>query len=59
MPEPARQKITLAEMRAAGGRGVLIYCSDFHCSHSAATKFETALKVITLGADLPRRLARN
>jgi hypothetical protein len=28
------QKITFAEMRAAGVRGVLIYCSDYRCSHS-------------------------
>jgi hypothetical protein len=27
------QKITLAEMRASGVRGVIIYCSDFRCSH--------------------------
>ena len=32
MPEP-RQKITFGEMRAAGVRGVLVYCSDHHCSH--------------------------
>ena len=31
-----RQKITLGEMRASGVRGILIYCSDFHCSHSSA-----------------------
>jgi hypothetical protein len=31
---PARQeKITFAEMRAAG---VLVYCSDYRCSHSLA-----------------------
>jgi hypothetical protein len=31
---PARpQKITFAEMRASGVRGLLIYCSDYHCSH--------------------------
>jgi hypothetical protein len=30
------QKITLAEMRAAGVRGLLIYCSDYHCSHWTA-----------------------
>ena len=30
------QKITLAEMRAAGVRGLLIYCSDFRCSHWTA-----------------------
>jgi hypothetical protein len=27
MPALARQKITFAEMRAAGGRGLLVYCS--------------------------------
>jgi hypothetical protein len=31
-----QQKITLAEMRAAGVRGLLVYCSDFRCSHSIA-----------------------
>jgi hypothetical protein len=33
MSDPV-QKITFAEMRAAGVRGVLIYCSDYRCSHS-------------------------
>ena len=28
------QKIAFAEMRVAGVRGVLIYCSDYRCSHS-------------------------
>jgi hypothetical protein len=28
-----RQKITFAEMRAAGIRNVLIYCTDHECSH--------------------------
>jgi hypothetical protein len=27
------QKITLGEMRSSGVHGVLIYCSDYHCSH--------------------------
>jgi hypothetical protein len=37
MPVPTRpQKITLAEMRAANVRGLLIYCSDYHCSHRTA-----------------------
>jgi hypothetical protein len=31
--ELTRQKITLGEMRASGVRGLLIYCSDFQCSH--------------------------
>jgi hypothetical protein len=29
-----QQKITLGEMRASGVRGLLIYCSDYKCSHS-------------------------
>jgi hypothetical protein len=28
------QKITFGEMRESGIRGVLIYCSDYTCSHS-------------------------
>jgi hypothetical protein len=28
------QKITLGELRASGVRGLLIYCSDYQCSHS-------------------------
>jgi hypothetical protein len=27
------QKITFAEMRSSGVRGVLIYCADYKCSH--------------------------
>jgi hypothetical protein len=30
------QKITLTEMRSSGVRGLLIYCADYHCSHSIA-----------------------
>ncbi len=37
MPKLTRQqKITFAEMRAAGVRGLLIYCSDYKCSHWTA-----------------------
>jgi hypothetical protein len=28
------QKITFGNMRQMGVSGVLIYCSDYHCSHS-------------------------
>jgi len=28
------QKITFAEIRSSGVRGVLVYCSDYRCSHS-------------------------
>ena len=30
------QKITFAEMREMGVRGVLVYCADYRCSHSIA-----------------------
>jgi hypothetical protein len=30
------QKITFAEMRSSGVRGLLIYCSDYRCSHYIA-----------------------
>ena len=37
MPALTRQKkITFGEMRAAGVRGLLVYCSDYKCSHSTA-----------------------
>jgi hypothetical protein len=37
MPEVTRQqKISFEEMRASGVRGVLVYCSDYRCSHSTA-----------------------
>jgi len=29
------QKITFAEMRSSGVRGLLVYCFDYRCSHSA------------------------
>jgi hypothetical protein len=36
MPNPRQQKITMGEMRASGVRGLLVYCSDYRCSHSTA-----------------------
>jgi len=30
------QKITFAEMRESGIRGLLVYCADYRCSHSIA-----------------------
>jgi hypothetical protein len=41
------QKITFGEMRESGVRGVLIYCSDYHCSY-----------YITAGADVLPRLGK-
>jgi hypothetical protein len=31
-------KITLGEMRASGVRGLLIYCTDYRCSHSTQVR---------------------
>jgi len=36
------QKITLGEMRDMGVRGLLIYCSDYRCSHSVAINGDLA-----------------
>jgi hypothetical protein len=35
------QKITFGDMRRCGIRGVLIYCADYHCSHSIAVSAES------------------
>jgi hypothetical protein len=29
-------KVTFAEMRGSGVRGILVYCTDYRCSHSMA-----------------------
>jgi hypothetical protein len=29
-----RQKITFAELRSQGVRGLLVFCLDYRCSHS-------------------------
>ena len=34
-------KITFAEMRECGVRGILVYCSDYKCSHLVATSGDT------------------
>jgi len=31
-----QQKITFGQMRSSGLHGVLVYCSDYKCSHSTA-----------------------
>jgi hypothetical protein len=60
MPEltaPTRQqKITLGEMRSSGVRGLLIYCADYHCSHSIAISADRWPDVIRL-SDLEARFA--
>lgn len=48
-------------MRAAGVRGLLIYCSDYHCSHWTAIsgdRWQDDVRLSDSGArDLPARLA--
>ena len=58
MAELARQqKITFAEMRAAGVRGLLIYCSDRHCSHWTTMSADRWPDDRYFVVDLPRGLA--
>jgi hypothetical protein len=54
---PARQqKITFAEMRAAGVRGLLVYCSDYQCSHRVAISGDPNSKVVLTAPDFGRIL---
>jgi hypothetical protein len=49
------QKITFGEMRDTGVHGILIYCADFHCSHSIATsadRWSDDIRLSDLGAPL-------
>jgi hypothetical protein len=59
MNETVRQKITFAEMRAAGVRGLLVYCSDYHCSHwtATATDGQTTSASLIWSQSSPARLA--
>ncbi len=49
-----RQKITFAEMRAAGARGLLICCSDYHYSHWTAISGDRWLDDVRLSDIEPR-----
>jgi hypothetical protein len=60
MPVTGPQKITLADMRAAGVRGLLVYCSDYHCSHWTAIRATDGPMTSAYpiwSRDLPARLA--
>jgi hypothetical protein len=52
------QKITFGEMRKSGVRGVLIYCSDYHCSHHITASADPWPDHIRL-TDLERRFVCN
>jgi hypothetical protein len=55
MASMPRQKITFAEMRASGIRGLLIYCSDYKCGHWTAMDHPATGRL----ADFPKFLAEN
>ena len=48
------QKITFGEMRSSGVRGLLIYCADFHCSHSIAISARPMARSVRLSDLEPR-----
>jgi hypothetical protein len=50
-------KITFGEMRDTGVRGILIYCQDFHCSHSIAISADQWPDEVRL-SDLEPRFVR-
>jgi hypothetical protein len=52
------QKITFGEMRTTGVRGVLVYCSDFHCSHSTAISADQWADNVRLSDIEPRFVRR-
>jgi hypothetical protein len=52
--EGCEQKITLGSMRAAGVRGLLVYCSDHRCSHHIAISAEPWLDEVRLSDLQPR-----
>ena len=42
------EKIALGEMRAMGVHGLLVYCSDYHCSHSVTISADRWPQDVTL-----------
>jgi hypothetical protein len=56
MPRP--QKITFGEMRSSGVRGLLIYCSDYRCSHSIAISADPRPDDVRLSDLEPRFVCR-
>jgi hypothetical protein len=52
------QKITFGDMREMGVRGVLIYCADYHCSHSVALNADRWADEVRLSDLEPRLSAR-
>ena len=51
-------KITFGEMRDMGVRGILIYCADYHCSHSVALSADRWPDEVRLSDIEPRFVCR-
>jgi hypothetical protein len=58
MPADRPTKITFAEMRESGVRGILIYCADYHCSHSMAISGDHLPDDIIRLSDIEDRFTR-
>jgi hypothetical protein len=52
------QKITFAEMREMGVRGLLVYCVDYRCSHSIAISDDAWPNDVRLSDIEPRFVRR-
>jgi hypothetical protein len=57
-PMKRQQKITFAEMRDMGVRGILIYCADYRCSHSIAISADQWTDDLRLSDIEPRFVCR-
>jgi len=53
-----QQKITLGEMRGAGVTGLLVYCSDYRCSHHLKISGDAWPDEIRLSGLEPRFVCR-
>jgi hypothetical protein len=52
-------KITLAQMRNSGVRGILVYCADYRCSHSLAISADAWPDDVRLSDIEPRFCVRS
>ena len=47
-------KITFAQMRNSGVRGILVYCSDYKCSHSLAISGTAGMRLANVMPSISR-----
>lgn len=58
LPDGRPVKITFAQMREMGVRGVLVYCADYRCGHSVALSTDHWADEVRL-SDVEPRLVCN